>query len=243
MTANLGPAPAAALPLAPVDYLPFVRKVVSRLARRLPSHVRIDDLMGAGVVGLLEAFDRYDPTRVTNFETFAEFRVKGALLDELRRRDLMARDARLAAKQIERSIAALTVKLGRPPEEAEIALHLQLSVGELRARLQKLIPVQVLSLDEVREATLASRGLDPFEAAARAELSERLAGAIDGLPQRQRQVLQLYYREELTLREIGTVLGVTESRICQILSETTLRLRAVLGLGAGGETDGEASHG
>jgi RNA polymerase sigma factor FliA len=211
-------------------YLPFVRRVVLRLARRLPSHVRVEDLMGAGIVGLLEAMERYDPSRATDFEAFAEFRVKGALLDELRRRDLMARDARLASKQIEEAIGVLAQRLGREPEEPEIAQQLGLSVGELRLRLEKLTPVHVFSFDETDDAAFVSSEENPFEATARHELIGRLANAITRLSERQQQVLQLYYREDLTMREIGVVLEVTESRVCQILTEATLKLRAALTL-------------
>lgn len=211
-----------------LNYLPFVRKVVTRIARRLPAHVRIEDLMSAGVVGLLEAMRRYDPAQVTDFEVFAEFRVKGALLDELRRRDLMARDARLAAKQIEQAIASLAQVLGREPDEDEMAAHLHLSVEELRQRLERFAPVQVLSIEELGEAVMASGIEDPFDATARREVLDALAGAIERLNERHRLALHLYYREDLTLREIGVVLQVTESRVCQILGEATLKLRAFL---------------
>ena len=210
------------------SYLPFVRRVVLRMARRLPSHVRVEDLMGAGFVGLLEAMERYDPRRVTDFETFAEFRVKGALLDELRRRDLMARDARLAANQFEHAVAALARELGREPEEVEIAEHFGLPVEELRQRLERLTPVQVVSLDDATDAAFPSLTESPFDATARQEMLERLVIAISKLGERHQQVLQLYYREDLTLREIGLVLEVTESRVCQILTEATLRLRVLL---------------
>ena len=137
------------------DYLPFVRRIVLRLVRRLPSYVRVEDLIGAGVVGLLEAMERYDPTRVTDFETFAEFRVKGAVCDELRRRDLMARDARIEAKRIETTIQALTQELGRQPEDHEVANTLELSVDDYYSKLEKLAPVRVLSFDgSVRRISL-----------------------------------------------------------------------------------------
>ncbi len=211
------------------QHLAFVRRVVARMARRLPSHVQLDDLMGAGVVGLLEALDRYDSSRASDFHTFAEFRVKGAILDELRRRDIMARDARLAAKRFERAIEELTQRLGRAPEEEEIAAALDMSVAEYRAKLHKLTPVRVFSLDDALPGGLRDGAAGPFEQTARAELRRRLAEAIAELGERQQQVLQLYYFEELTLREVGRVLGVTESRVCQIVSEATLRLRVALG--------------
>ena len=219
--------------LRPVaQYLPFVRKVAQRLARRLPTHVSLEDLISAGVVGLLEAMERYDSSRVTDFETYAEFRVKGSILDELRRRDMMARDARLEAKKIEKVITKLTNELGREPEEEEVSACLGLSVEELRQKLERLTPVRVVSFNDLYPGTAIAANDDPFLCAERTELSERLSKAIRKLSERQQQVLQLYYKEELTLREIGEVLSVTESRVCQIVSEATLRLRVLLGAGS-----------
>jgi len=203
--------------------------VAQRVARRLPSHVALDDLLSAGVVGLLESMERYDPERVTDFETYAEFRVKGAIIDELRRRDLMARDARLKAKQIEEVIRRLRQELGREPEEHEIAKRLDISAEELRTKLQKLTPVRVVSLSDLQPNRGAVENRTPFDDVARSELLMRLEQAIARLSERHQQVLQLYYKEELTLREIGEVLSVTESRVCQIVSEATVRLRSLLG--------------
>lgn len=215
--------------LRPVaSYLPFVRKVAQRLSRRLPTHVSLDDLVSAGVVGLLEAMERYDAQRVTDFETYAEFRVKGAILDELRRRDLMARDARLEAKNIEKALNELRHIVGREPEEEEVAAHLDLDVTALRSKLERLTPVRVVSFSDLYPTNAPANSDSPFEEVARIELLERLGKAISRLTARHQQVLQLYYREELTLREIGEVLSVTESRVCQIVSEATLRLRALL---------------
>ena len=136
--------------LRPIEeYLPFVKRVAQRLARRLPSHIALEDLISAGVVGLLEAMSRYDSSRVTDFEKFAEFRVKGAILDDLRRRDLMARDARLESKNIENAVQDLTKELSREPEEEELAEKLDLSVPDLRKKLEKLTPVRVVSFTDV----------------------------------------------------------------------------------------------
>ena len=210
------------------QYLPFVRRVVARLARRLPSHVHSEELMGAAVVGLLEALDRYDASRATGFEAFAEFRVKGAVLDELRRRDLMARDARWTANQVEQEIARLTHRHGRPPEEDEIAAALGMTVADFRVRLEKIIPVRVVSLEDLTAPDLCRSGDDPFEQVAQQELTDRLVAALAKLSERQQLILQLYYFEDLTLKQIGQILGVTESRVCQLLSETVLRLRATM---------------
>jgi len=230
MSATTAPAVAAqASPETPavLAYLPLVERVAQRIGRRLPSHIRIEDLVSAGVVGLLEAHERYNPTRSTSFKSFAEFRIKGAILDELRRRDLMARDARLEAKQIERAMDALTRRLRRPPEEHELADALAISVEVLREKLEKLTPVQVVSINDVYEISGGSG--TPFEEVAHRQMIERLQTAIGRLKERHQQLLRLYYTEGLTLRQIGEVMGVTESRVCQLLSATTLQLRALMG--------------
>lgn len=230
--AALAPATPRARPEAEsaAEYLPLVERVARRMVRRLPSHVRVEDLVSAGVVGLLEAMERFDPARPTEFERFAEFRIKGAILDELRRRDLMARDARVEAKAIERALEQLAAELGREPEEAELASHLGLSVDDLRQKLGRLTPVTVVSLDDLTHERLEAVGASPFEETAKRELHEQLAVALDKLSERHQLVLQLYYVEEFTLRQVGEVLEVTESRVCQILSEATLRLRTFLKL-------------
>ena len=214
--------------LPAAEYLPFVQKVARRMSRRLPSHICFDDLVSAGVVGLLEAMERYDAAKVDDFTSYAEFRIKGSILDDLRRRDVMARDARIKSKQIESGICELRSELGREPEEHEIAEKLGYEVEELREKLQKLTPVRMVSIDDVNVEPGVSHNLSPFDKFAKKELIGRLAEAIRTLSERQQQVLHLYYREDLNLREIGEVLGVTESRVCQILSEATLRLRTLL---------------
>ena len=209
-----------------VEYLPFVRKVANRVARRLPAYITLDDLIGAGVVGLLEAMGRYDPSKVSDFEKYAEFRVKGSILDELRRRDLMARDARLEAKQIQQVIDALTQELGRQPEEDEIAVRLGVNVNELRSKLEKLTPVKVMSFNDVHSDTMPAATENPFEIYAKREMVDRLKQALGKLGERYQQVLYLYYQESLTLKEIGEVLDVSESRVSQIHSQAMHRLKS-----------------
>lgn len=220
-------------------YLPFVRKVVMRIARRLPSHIQASDLMGAGVIGLMEALDRFDPARATDFESYAEFRIKGAVLDELRRRDLMARDARLQVNHVEKVIAKLTQSLARQPEEPEIAEALGITVEEYRARIEKLLPVRVVSFEDLPSPDMVGPDSSPFDEVSRRELATRLAEAIASLSQRHQTILNLHYREELNLREIGEVLGVSESRVCQLLSDITLRLRAAMHRSDDGVSDTE----
>jgi RNA polymerase sigma factor for flagellar operon FliA len=214
-------------PVSAVHYLPLVHRVARRLGRRLPAHVSIEDLISAGVVGLLEAMQRFDPARATQFSAYAEFRIKGAILDELRRGDMMARDARSEVKRIEATIARLTHDQGGVPSDDALATAFGCSLAVLHEKFERLIPVRISSFDEEGARVLPS-GDDPFEQASRAQVRQRLVVALDALPQRQRQVLYLYYIEELTLRHIGEVMKVSESRICQIMSAATLQLRVLV---------------
>lgn len=220
----------------PAQYMEFVRRLARRLARNLPSHVSFDDLVGAGMLGLIDASRRFDPSKADRFETFAEFRVKGAILDELRRYDLMARNARLATKRIARKTQELTAKLGRPPAEEELADGLGMSVGDYRDLVARVGSVRMLSLDEMsRGDDEGGRGMElpspsprPDELSMKREMVRRLGKAIANLPARKQRVLEMYYQREMTLREIGLELGVTESRVCQIMGEATQKLRLML---------------
>lgn len=223
--------------LDPTVYLDFVRKVASRMARNLPSHVSLDDLIGAGILGLIDAMERYDPAKSDRFETFAEFRVKGAILDELRRYDIMARNARLKSKQLARTAQELTAILGRPPVDHEVARSMGLNLEEYRTLVNRVGNVRVLSLDDVsgdhdtandRSFQLSAPGLAPDEVSSIREMREHLETAISGLPERQQRILDMYYRREMTLKQIGVEVGVTESRVCQIMGEATSKLRVML---------------
>jgi RNA polymerase sigma factor for flagellar operon FliA len=221
----------------PTQYLDFVRRIATRMARNLPSHVSLDDLIGAGTLGLIDAMDRYDPAKSDRFETFAEFRVKGAILDELRRYDLMARNARLTAKRLARKSQELTARLGRPPTENEVASAMGMSTRDYRKLVDRVGNVRVLSLDDLvstddrsgdRSFELSAKTLGPDEITSIREMHDRLREAICGLPQRQQMILEMYYQREMTLKEIGLQVGVTESRVCQIMGEATGRLRTLL---------------
>jgi RNA polymerase sigma factor for flagellar operon FliA len=223
--------------LDPTKYLDFVRKIATRIARNLPAHVALDDLIGAGTLGLIDAMERYDPDKAERFETFAEFRVKGAILDELRRYDLMARNARLTSKRIARKVQELTGRFGRPPTDAEVAEALEMPVRDFRRLVDRIGSVRVLSLEDLsgsddgatdRSFELSATGLGPDEVTGMRELHHRLRRAIAGLPERQQLVLEMYYQREMTLKEIGVHVGVTESRVCQIMGEATSKLRAML---------------
>jgi RNA polymerase sigma factor for flagellar operon FliA len=206
------------------EYLPFVRKIAGRIARRLPQSVDIDDLMGAGTVGLMEALDRYEPNSDRSFETYAEFRIKGAILDELRRCDPLNRAARTSQSLIARKTATLTAELGRPPEAEEVAAAMNTSLESFMSKLSPLGSYRTVPMDA--EALLAGDEVpNQEEQLAQKEMVRLARRALEKLSQRQQLVLNLYYVEELNQAQIGEVLGVTESRICQILGEALKQLR------------------
>ena len=213
-------------------FFPYIEKVARRLARRLPAHVEIDDLISSGVIGLMEAAERFDPSRVDRFEAFAEFRIRGAMLDDLRSRDTLSRDMRRLSNELRDATRRLEAQLGRTPDQEEIAQRLGVDMDELYARQQKLSGSSVVGIDDAGPDLLERTGdqtaADPFEQASRHELSDRLVSGIGTLPERMQQVLSLYYCDNLNLKEIGAVLGVTESRVCQIHGEATRRLRESL---------------
>lgn len=220
----------------PTDYLDFVRRIASRMARNLPSHVSLDDLIGAGILGLIDAKERYDPAKAERFETFAEFRVKGAILDELRRYDIMARNARLTSKKIARKSHELTALYGRPPTESELARAMEMNVTDYRNLVNRVGSVRVFSLDDVssdgegneRSFELPANGMAPDEVTSVRELREHLRDAINGLPDRQQRIIEMYYDGGMTLKQIGMQVGVTESRVCQIMGEATNKLRVMM---------------
>jgi RNA polymerase sigma factor for flagellar operon FliA len=213
-------------------FFPYIEKVARRLARRLPAHVEIDDLISSGVIGLMEAAERFDPKRIDRFEAFAEFRIRGAMLDDLRSRDTLSRDMRRLSNELREATRKLESQLGRAPEHEEIAEKLGLEVEELYQRQQKLSGSSVVGIDDAGPDLLDRTGddtaPDPFDVTAHRESLSLLAAGIDELPEKMQQVLALYYRENLNLKEIGQVLGVTESRVCQIHGEATRRLRETL---------------
>lgn len=237
--ANDAGAPARRKPKVEIDptkYLDFVRRIASRMARNLPSHVSLDDLVGAGILGLIDAKDRYDPEKAERFETFAEFRVKGAILDELRRYDIMARNARLTSKKIARKHHELTAVFGRPPSDVEVARALEMEVGDFRNLVNRVGNVRVMSLDDMggggddgdRTFELPSEGPRPDEVTSIREMQSHLRVAIGNLPERQQRILEMYYQRGMTLKQIGVQVGVTESRVCQIMGEATDKLRAMM---------------
>lgn len=217
-------------------YLPMVKYLALKVASRLPQGTfELEDLIHAGVIGLIEAAKRFDASKGAKFENFAKFRVKGAILDELRKADLLPRGLRKKVKEMEEAYLRLEQALGRPPEEEELAQDLGMELEEFLEELKEASGCRILSLEELLEEGVGAREVlfsdgssDPIEALGLLELRERLVEALRGLPERQRLVLSLYYYEELTMKEIALVLGVTEGRVSQIHAEALLALRARL---------------
>jgi RNA polymerase sigma factor FliA len=224
-----------------LTYAPLVKYVAGRLGSGLPAHVDEADLASYGLLGLIGAIERYDPQRDVKFETYAIARIKGAIIDELRAMDWVPRSVRSRAREIERAIAALEARLGRAPTDEEIAGKLGISEDELNESLGDIARSSIAALDELW--TVSGSGgdqialidtiedenaPDPQGSLSQTELKEAMADAIARLPEREKLVVTLYYYEELTLREIGEVLGVTESRVSQLHTKAVLRLKARL---------------
>ena len=232
-----------------LTYAPLVKFVAGRVGASLPAHVDEQDLVSYGLLGLIGAIERFDPEREIKFETFAMARIRGAIIDELRSLDWVPRSVRTRARQIERAIALLERELMRAPTDAEIAKKLGVSKDELEDSLREISRTSVAALDELWSPSGGGdqialidtiedgSGPDPESSLELTEIKEALAEAISVLPEREKLVVTLYYYEELTLREIGEVLGVTESRVSQLHTKAILRLKAHLaGAGAQRET-------
>jgi RNA polymerase sigma factor for flagellar operon FliA len=217
-------------------HLPQVKFIVDRIAARLPRSVDRDDLIGAGLLGLLDAAAKYDPARGVQFKTYAEWRVRGAVLDSLRTMDCASRSVRRRAREVEAAYTQIENKYGRPATEEEVAELLSVSLPEFQELLAELSWLTVASLDEEDDNGNGGRALQipgdpdllPSAIFERTEEREQLTEAIDRLPPRERQVVALYYVGELTMKEIGAIFGVTESRICQIHTAAVLHLRTAL---------------
>jgi RNA polymerase sigma factor FliA len=224
-----------------LTYAPLVKYVAGRLGSGLPAHVEEGDLVSYGLLGLIGAIERYDPDRDVKFETYAIARIKGSIIDELRALDWVPRSVRARARDIERAVAELESKLGRAPTDDEIATKLGLTEDELEDSLTEISRSSIAALDELWTVSAGgdqialidtiedTQGPEPQSALAQTELREAMADAIARLPEREKLVVTLYYYEELTLREIGEVLGVTESRVSQLHTKAILRLKARLG--------------
>jgi len=224
------------------EYLPMIRYHAGQLIRRVPNSVEMDDLIDAGVLGLLDSAQRFDHSRDIQFKTFAAYRVRGAMIDYIREFDWLPRGLRDTSKQVQHAMLELEHTYGRPAEENEIAEHLGIGIDEYRTRLQQVRGMAVVYFDDlpvfseeddaidILESMEGSSELMPEHQAAMRQFTDRLADCIEDLPPRERILLTLYYFEELNMKEIALVLDLTESRVSQIHSQMVLHMRALLGL-------------
>ena len=221
-------------------YSPMIKYVANRIAMRLPPHIEVDDLISVGVLGLMDAISKYDSSRGAKFKTYAEFRVRGAILDELRAMDWVPRSIRQKASKVDKVVQGLQAKLRRTPEDEEVAKEMGLSLDEFHQTLNETKSIPIFSLEDLGIAKesgdqqslldcLAGKAdADPQTQVRLVELKEIIAKAIDALPEKERLMVSLYYYEELTMKEIGAVLEITESRVSQIHSKAVYRLRTKL---------------
>jgi RNA polymerase sigma factor for flagellar operon FliA len=221
-----------------VKYTPLIKYIANRIAIRLPSHIDIEDIVNTGVLGLMDAIEKFDPTRGVKFETYAEFRIKGAILDELRAMDWVPRSVRKIATWLETANAALEKKLGRPAYDEELAEAMDIEVDKLHELLSRAGGISLLSLEMVINKNDGKRPLmdflaakddhNPVESMKLEEMRDIVADCIELLPEKEKLVISLYYYDELTMKEIGSVLKLTESRVSQIHTKAVMRLRGKL---------------
>ena len=223
-----------------IKHAPLVKRVVTRMAARFPPGVDQEELYQVGMIGLLDAVDKFDPTRDVKFKTYAEFRIKGAILDELRKMDWVPRSVRADTNKHSSVWRELSFELGREPSDQEMAGQMKMSMDEYYEFIRKASPTPLISIEEFKDYSneedsvslleiLSKPGeKDPFSILSLQQMKTKLAEAIGQLEEREQMVLALYYEEEMNLKEIGEILGVIESRVSQIRSKTILKLRAKL---------------
>ena len=222
-----------------VEYAPLVKFIAQKIAARLPANIELDDLISCGVIGLMDAIEKFDSSRDNKFKTYAEFRIRGAILDELRSQDWVPRSVREKSKQVERAYAKLERELGRPANDEEMCKELDCTMEEFHALLNKSKSVSLLNIDD--SATFSKgdkklmvgllehrRSSNPFSAVNYKTAQAKIKDGIKQLPEKQRLVLSLYYFEDLNLKEIGQVLDVTESRVSQLHTQAIMKLKAKL---------------
>jgi RNA polymerase sigma factor for flagellar operon FliA len=221
------------------QYVPLVQRLAHHMIAKLPPNVEVDDLIQVGMIGLAEALSRYEPSQGVQFETFATQRIRGAMLDELRDGDWLSRGSRKSQKDIEKAVARLEHRLGRAPAESEIAVELGMPLADYQGLLGRVRGAQLVYLEDMgggqgedddgfldRHSTVADNDADPMSVLKDQRLRTALVAAIDTLPERERYIMGMYYEQDMNLKEIAAVLGVTESRVCQLHSQSIARLRA-----------------
>ncbi len=223
-----------------IEYAPLIKYISQKIAARLPANIELDDLMSSGVIGLMDAIDKYDSSRDNKFKTYAEFRIRGAILDELRAQDWVPRSVREKAKQLERVYSKLEQKNGRQATDDEVCAEMGLSQEEFHDMLNQVRSVSLLSYDDLSSFSKTdkralhgygesgSKAPTPYSEVSVASIKRMIAEAIGDLPEKQRLVLSLYYYEDLNLKEIGRVLDVTESRVSQLHTQAIIRLKSKL---------------
>jgi len=218
-----------------MEYAPLVKYIANRIAMRLPPHIDVNDLINAGIIGLIDAIEKFDPSKEVKFKTYAEIRIKGAILDELRSMDWIPRSIRKVINKLVGAYHELEQQLGRPAKDEEIAELLGLQMEEFYKLLKHSAGAPLISLDvmvdhddkrrDILSCLVDPKSTDAFGALGMGELKDSIAGAIEDLPEKEKQVVALYYYDELTMKEIGEVLDLTESRVSQIHTKAILRLR------------------
>ncbi len=220
------------------EFSPLIKYIASRIAIRLPPHIDLNDLINAGVIGLIDAIEKFDASKQIKFKTYAEFRIRGAILDELRSMDWVPRSVRQKARKVEDAYARLEYALGRPASDEEVAGEMKIDIDSFHKLLSETASVSLLSLDDLGEddSDVSKKNLLEFilqdekewpsHKLRYAEVREIVAKGILSLPEKERMVISLYYYDELTMKEIGHVLKFTESRVSQIHTKAVLRLRS-----------------
>ena len=221
------------------EYLPYVNRIVNRIATHLPPTVEVDDLINVGIIGLIQAIERYDPARDNKFMTYAVFRIKGAVLSELRSRDFLGRTTRKKIRNLEKAYLKLEQKLGREAKDEEVALEMNMDLDQFY-QVKRMSSISFVSFEEIGYATrdekenflniLLNEGdvEDALSMTTIKEIKNNLADHIERLPEKEKLVISMYYSDEMTMKEIGQVLDITESRVSQIHSQAILRLRSKL---------------
>ena len=224
-----------------IEHTSLISYIVSRIAVRLPSHVDLEDLHNTGVIGLMDAVDKYDPTKDCKFKTYAEFRIRGAILDQLRSLDWVPRSVRQKGRRLERAYGDVEQRLGRSANEEEVADSLGLQLDKFHELINQVRGISLVNLEELRgggqdgdrsgsyaDVVEDVNAENPFASLKLQEMRSVVADTIATLPEKERLVISLYYYEDLNMKEIGNILGITESRVCQIHTKAVLRLRAKL---------------
>lgn len=223
-----------------IEYAPLIKYIAQKIAARLPANIELDDLISSGVIGLMDAIDKYDSSRDNKFKTYAEFRIRGAILDELRAQDWVPRSVREKAKQLERVYSRIEHEKGRAATEEEVCDALRMNSEEFHDLLNQVRSISLLSYDDISNFSksdkkalhsggeLSGKASNPFAEINVAGVKRMIAESIQDLPEKQRLVLSLYYYEDLNLKEIGRVLDVTESRVSQLHTQAVLKLKSKL---------------